>query len=91
MIKICIVHFKTQRLTECLLLSIQKYTPNSHIYLFDNSNKSPFENRLGFDNITYYDNTKGQIIVSTKENIVNKFNFLLAFDSINGFLDVRTL
>lgn len=62
MIKICIVHFNTQRLTECLLLSIQKYTPNSHIYLFDNSNKSPFENRLGFDNITYYDNTKGQII-----------------------------
>lgn len=36
MIKICIVHFNTQRLTECLLLSIRKYTPNSHNYLVKN-------------------------------------------------------
>lgn len=75
MIKICIIHFNTQRLTECLLMSIMKYTPNSHIYLFDNSDKTPFKNSFGFENITYYDNTKGQIINFDKwlKNYPNRF------------------
>lgn len=60
MIKVCIVHYNTPKLTECLIKSINKYTPNSHIYIFDNSDKYPFVYKQ--DNITLFDNTKGQII-----------------------------
>ena len=59
-INICIVHFNTPLLTECLVKSINKFTPNSKIYIFDNSTKLPFVYRQ--DNLVYYDNTKGQII-----------------------------
>ena len=59
-VNICIVHFNTPLLTECLIKSINKFTPNSKIYIFDNSDKHPFTYRQ--DNIIYFDNTKGQII-----------------------------
>lgn len=60
MIKICIIHFNTPLLTECLIKSINKFTPDSLIYIFDNSDKEPFTYRQ--DNIVYIDNTKGQMI-----------------------------
>lgn len=60
MIKICIIHFNTPLLTECLIKSINKFTPDSLIYIFDNSDSLPFTYRQ--DNIVYIDNTKGQII-----------------------------
>lgn len=59
-VNICIVHFNTPKLTECLVRSINKFTPNSTIYIFDNSNLQPFTYKQ--DNIVYIDNTKGQII-----------------------------
>lgn len=59
-INILIVHFNTPLLTECLVKSINKFTPNSNIYIFDNSDKKPFTYRQ--DNIHYIDNTKGQVI-----------------------------
>lgn len=58
--KICIIHFNTPDLTYCLVRSINKYTPGATIYIFDNSDKKPFLNT--FDNVTVFDNTKGQII-----------------------------
>jgi len=60
MVNICIVHYNTPLLTECLVKSINKFTPDSKIYIFDNSDKDPFVYKQ--DNIVYYDNTKGQII-----------------------------
>ena len=57
---ICIVHFNTPVLTSHLVMSINKYTPGTNIYIFDNSDKLPFVNN--FDNVTVFDNTKGQII-----------------------------
>lgn len=57
---ICIIHFNTPALTKCLVMSINKYVPNAKIFIFDNSDKSPFVNI--FDNVTVFDNTKGQII-----------------------------
>ena len=59
-INICIVHFNTPRLTECLIRSINKSVPESTIYIFDNSDKYPFTYRQ--KNIVYFDNTEGQII-----------------------------
>lgn len=47
-------------MAECLIRSINKFTPKSLIYVFDNSDKEPFTYIQ--DNITYYDNTKGQYI-----------------------------
>jgi len=60
MVNICIIHYNTPLLTECLIKSINKFTPDSKIYIFDNSDKYPFTYRQ--DNIIYFDNTKGQII-----------------------------
>jgi GR25 family glycosyltransferase involved in LPS biosynthesis len=40
--------------------SINKHTPGTNIYIFDNSDKRPFVNI--FNNVTVFDNTKGQII-----------------------------
>lgn len=57
---VCIVHFNTPALTAHLVKSINKHTPGTHIYIFDNSDKLPFVN--SFVNVTVFDNTKGQII-----------------------------
>ena len=59
-VNICIIHFNTPTLTECLVKSINKFTPNSKIYIFDNSDKTPFIYRQ--DNLVYFNNTQGQII-----------------------------
>lgn len=59
-INICIVHFNTPKLTECLIKSINKFVPSCKIYIFDNSDKEPFVYKQ--DNIVYFDNTKGEII-----------------------------
>ena len=47
-------------MTECLVRSINKFTPNSSIYIFDNSDKEPFTYRT--DNLVYIDNTKGAVV-----------------------------
>ena len=60
---ICIIHYNTPILTMHLIKSINKHVKKSEdisIYIFDNSDKSPFTYRQ--NNIKYIDNTKGQII-----------------------------
>lgn len=57
---VCIIHFNTPVLTAHLVKSINKHTPGTNIYIFDNSDKMPFINT--FDNVTIFDNTRGQII-----------------------------
>ena len=57
---IVIVHYNTPYLTECLVRSINLFVKDAIIYIFDNSDKSPFTAK--FDNVTIIDNTKGQII-----------------------------
>lgn len=69
MINICIVHFNTPYMTECLIKSINKYTPNCNIYIFDNSDTYPFVYKQ--DNLTVFDNTKGQII--DFDNLIKKY------------------
>lgn len=71
-VNICIVHYNTPKLTKYLVKSINKFTPNSNIYIFDNSDKHPFVNE--FNNVTIFDNTKGQIIDFDKwlENYPNR-------------------
>ena len=57
---IVIIHYNTPRLTECLVRSINLFVKDAVIYIFDNSDKEPFTAK--FDNVTIFDNTKGQII-----------------------------
>lgn len=57
---IVIIHYNTPHLTECLVRSINMFMDNAIIYIFDNSDKYPFT--AEFDNVTVFDNTKGQII-----------------------------
>lgn len=59
-VNVCIVHYNTPELTDALVQSVRHFTPNSHIYIFDNSDKYPF--KATYDNVTVFDNTKGQII-----------------------------
>lgn len=61
---ICIVHYNTPALTACLIKSINKFTPGTNIFVFDNSDKKPFINE--FENVTVFDNTSGQIINFTE-------------------------
>jgi hypothetical protein len=67
---IVIVHFNTPLLTECLIHSINHFTPNTNIYIFDNSDKEPFLAK--FDNVKIIDNTKGQIV--NFDNWLKKFS-----------------
>ena len=57
---VCIIQFNTPVLTAHLVKSINKHTPDTNIFIFDNSDKLPFRNE--FKNVTVFDNTKGQII-----------------------------
>ena len=57
---IVIIHYNTPYLTECLVRSINLFMKDAVIYIFDNSDKSPFVAK--FDNVTILDNTNGQII-----------------------------
>ena len=57
---VCIIHYNTPVLTAHLVKSINKHTPGTKIYIFDNSDKTPFIN--SFNNVTVFDNTRGQII-----------------------------
>ena len=47
---IVIVHYNTPYLTECLVRSINFFVKDAIIYIFDNSDKSPFTAK--FDNVT---------------------------------------
>lgn len=60
--KFCLVNYNTTELTTCALLSIRKNHPNANLLIFDNSDKQIFDNQNLFNNLTYIDNTKGQII-----------------------------
>jgi hypothetical protein len=57
---ILIVHYNTPYLTECLVRSINLFVKDAKIFIFDNSTEKPFTAK--FDNVTIFDNTKGQII-----------------------------
>ena len=57
---ILIIHYNTPILTECLVRSVNRFVDDAHIYIFDNSTERPFS--AEFDNVTLFDNTKGQMI-----------------------------
>ena len=59
-INVLIINYNTQRLTEACIKSINKHTPNTNVYVFDNSDNGKFVNT--FDNVTVFDNTEGQYI-----------------------------
>ena len=69
---ILIIHYNTPYLTECLVRSINLFVEDAVIYIFDNSDEKPFTAK--FNNVTVFDNTKGQIINFDKwlENYPNK-------------------
>lgn len=53
------VHYNTPEMMDAMIRSVNKHT-ECNIYVFDNSDKRPFENK--FDNVTVFDNTGKQII-----------------------------
>ena len=64
MITVCIVHYNTQRLTECAIRSLWRHTPDARVVIFDNSDRAPFRVPCGFPQgqIEVLDNTRGQLI-----------------------------
>lgn len=63
LVNICVIHYNTPELLEALILSIKKFVPKYHIYIFENSDKKPFKcNNTENDNITIFNNSKGDII-----------------------------
>lgn len=70
---VCIVHYNTPVLTEAVIKSIRKHTPDVHITIFDNSDRYPFRKT---DDVDVIDNTSGQII-----------DFVAFLDSYHGKMD----
>ena len=68
--KCLIVNYNTQNFTDACIKSINKHTPGTKIYVFDNSDKTPFVNT--FDNVEVLDNTNGQFV--NFEDEFNKFD-----------------
>lgn len=57
---VVIINFNTQDLTDACIKSLNKHTPGTNVFVFDNSTKTPFVNT--FDNVSVIDNTQGQIV-----------------------------
>ena len=57
---VLIINYNTPYMTECLVRSINLFMDGAAIYVFDNSDKYPFSSTT--ENVTVFDNTKGQII-----------------------------
>ena len=62
MINVLIVHHNTPNMMEHLLKSLDMHVSEYHAYIFDNSNQKPYTNPNNRSNITYFDNTKGEIV-----------------------------
>lgn len=56
--KVCIVHYNTPEITNAVIRSVWKHTPDCEVTVFDNSDQRPF---VQMDGVTVIDNTKGQI------------------------------
>lgn len=56
----CIVHYNTPKLTTALICSINKFTKNADIIVFENSDKNKLENI--FTNVKILDNSAQQLI-----------------------------
>jgi len=93
-INILIVNYNTQKLTDACIKSINKYTKNTKIYIFDNSDKEPFKNT--FNNVNVIDNTKGQIInfdkwlekYPTKDPMLNNYGSAKHTYTIEKFMEM---
>ena len=68
-----IINYNTQQFIEKLIMSINKFVQDAHIYVFDNSDKEPFVNT--FSDVEIIDNTQGQIINFDEwlENYSNRY------------------
>ena len=55
-----IINYNTQEFVDKLIMSINKFVDDAHIYVFDNSDHCKFINN--FSNVNVIDNTNNQII-----------------------------
>lgn len=86
-INICIIHYNTPEMTECLIKSINKYVKRSRIFIFDNSDKNVFSYRQ--PNIVYFDNTKGQFINFDNELVYNYIPLKNGTAYLNNYVSFR--
>ena len=63
---IVIVHYNTPELTYATIQSVRKFTPGCDFIIFDNSDTRPF--KIQDEDITIYDNTKGNLINFEEKN-----------------------
>ena len=80
-INILIVNYNTQKLTTACIQSINKHTPNTNIFVFDNSDKEPFVNN--FDNVRVIDNTNGGII--NFDEVLSKYTEKTEYAGKSGY------
>ena len=86
-INICIIHYNTPEMTECLIKSINKYVKRSRIFIFDNSDKNVFSYRQS--NIIYFDNTKGQFINFDNELVYNYIPLKTGTAYLNNYISFK--
>ena len=81
MVNVLIVNYNTQKLTNACICSVNKFTPDATIYVFDNSDKEPFVNT--HKNVQVLDNTKSQII--DFNIILNKYENKTSYGAKSNF------
>jgi hypothetical protein len=81
MVNVLIVNYNTQKLTNACICSVNKFTPDATIYVFDNSDKEPFVNT--HKNVQVLDNTKSQII--DFNTILNKYENKTLYGAKSNF------
>lgn len=57
---VAIVNYNTTELVEAAIRSLMKHTPGCTVYVFDNSDRTPFKTKLR--NVDVIDNTKQQLV-----------------------------
>jgi len=82
---ILIVNYNTQKLTSACIKSVNKHTPGTNIYVFDNSDKEPFVNE--FENVTVFDNTSEKII--NFNNLLEKCKANTSFGAESNFGTIK--
>ena len=81
MVNVLIINYNTQKLTNACICSVNKFTPDATIYVFDNSDKEPFVNT--HKNVQVLDNTKSQII--DFNTILNKYENKTSYGAKSNF------
>lgn len=90
---VAIIHYNTPELTEALVRSVWKFTPDACVTIFDNSDRFPFPK---MDGVKIIDNTRGQVVdfeamisrYPERKRTINNYASAKHIASVNKLFDI---